>query len=126
MWVWPPYRSAQKALEWDIKECAQAEEDMKGQPLSDSADDRLARVEQDVCEQRCMIKELVTAQREASATQAAASSDLTSDNGCLHGAPRLFTSILTPSEGATDKAESALSKGPRRQQVLDPCSAHGS
>jgi hypothetical protein len=48
------------------KECAQAEEDMKEQPLSESADDRLARVDQDVCEQRRMIKELVTAQREAS------------------------------------------------------------
>ena len=55
---------AQKA---HIKECAQAEEDMKEQPLPESADDRLARVEQDVCEQRRMIKELVTAQREASA-----------------------------------------------------------
>ncbi len=64
------------------------------QPLPESADDRLARVEQDVCELRRMIKELVTAQREASATQAA-SSDLSSDNGCLHGAPRLFAS--TPS-----------------------------
>ncbi len=69
---------------------------MKEQPLPESADDRLARVEQDVCELRRMIKELVTAQREASATQAA-SSDLSSDNGCLHGAPKLFTSILTPS-----------------------------
>ena len=105
---------AQKA---HIKECAQAEEDMKEQPLPESADDRLARVDQDVCEQRRMIKELVTAQREASATQAA-SSDVSSDNGCLHGAPKLFTVNLTPSielyldfveaEGATDKVESAL------------------
>ncbi len=64
-----------------------------------------------------MIKELVTAQREASATQAA-SSDLSSDNGCLHGAPALHLDPLTPSieeylvfveaKGATDKAESAL------------------
>jgi hypothetical protein len=64
-----------------------------------------------------MIKELVTAQREASATQAA-SSDLSSDNGCLHGAPTLHLDPLTPSieeylgfveaKGATDKVESAL------------------
>ena len=90
---------------------------MKVQPLPESADDRLARVEQDGCELRRMIKELVTAQREASATQAAGS-DLSSDNGCLHGAPKLITSTLTPSieeyldfveaEGATDKVESAL------------------
>ncbi len=66
-----------------------------------------------------MIKELVTAQLAATqgSTQAA-SSDVSSDNGCLHGAPKLFTSTLTPSieeypdfveaEGATDKVESAL------------------
>ena len=82
--------------------------------MPESADDRLARVEQDVCGLQRMIKELVTAQREASATQAA-SSDLSSDNGCLYGAPRLFTSILTPSnlgfveaKAATDKGESAI------------------
>ncbi len=81
-------------------------------PLPESADDRLARVEQDVCEQRRMIKELVTAQREASAPPP-------SDNGCLHGAPKLFTSTLSPHPSrntstswrrmrATDKVESAL------------------
>ena len=102
---------------------------MKEQPLPESADDRLARVDQDVCEQRRMIKELVTAQRGASATQAA-SSDLSSDNGCLHGAPKLFTSILTPSieeyldfveaeaDGATGKVESALC-GARDSSWLD-------
>ncbi len=40
---------------------------MKEQPLPESADGRLVRVEQDVCEQRRMSKELVAAQREASA-----------------------------------------------------------
>ncbi len=108
---------------------------MKEQPLPESADDRLARVEQDVCEQRRMIKELVTAQREASATQAA-SSDLSSDNGCLHGAPKLFTSTLTPSieeyldfveaKGATDKVESALYRARDSSRFDIRCSAHGS
>ncbi len=68
--------------------------------MPESADDRIARLEQNVCELRRMIEELVTAQRRASATQAGSRSDLSPDNlcdnGCLHGAPKLFTSTLTP------------------------------
>jgi hypothetical protein len=85
----------------------------------------MARLEQNVCELRRMIEELVPAQREASAMKASSSSDTTyrpsymaRPNSCLHGAPHLFTSALTPSivdylafmeaDGNMDKDENAL------------------
>jgi hypothetical protein len=72
-----------------------------------------------------MIEELVPAQREASAMKASSSSDTTyrpsymaRPDSCLHGAPHLFTSALTPSivyylafmeaDGNMDKVENAL------------------
>ncbi len=75
-------------------ECATDVKDKKVKPLPDSATLRLRRLEKDVGELRRMVTELVTAQLAATR---AASSDLSSDNGCNHGAATLFTEELTPS-----------------------------
>ena len=93
---------------------------MNEQPLPESTDDRMARLELRVGELQRMMEELVQAKRQdfSSSDTTYCPSSMTRPTSCLHGALEIFSKTLTPSiveylsfmeaDGVMDKVQNAL------------------